>query len=49
MMFVVDKNVRLVEDQLVTQDTATQDLMELSIAVLDVLDNLQKYVQLMKM
>ena len=49
MMFVVDKNVRLVEDQLVTQDTATQDVMELSIAVLEILESLQKYVQLMKM
>ena len=48
-MFVVDKNVRLVEDQLVTQDTATQDVMELSIAVLEILESLQKYVQLMKM
>ena len=48
MMFVVDKNVRLVEDQLVTQDTATQDVMELSIAVLEILESLQKYVQLMK-
>ena len=49
MMFVVDKNVRLVEDQLVTQDTATQDMMELSIAVLEILESLQKYVHLMKM
>ena len=45
MMFVVDKNVRtFVEDKIVTQY-----LVELSIAVLEILESLQKYVQLMKM
>ena len=44
MMFVVDKNVRIfVEDKIVTQY-----LVELSIAVLEILESLQKYVQLMK-